>query len=150
VKSIRQAVLLVGAGATCGVALGLFGCAGSASPAAARRETSAFKTLTLAYMQFVRDHKGQLPRDDQAFRSYVEKTLANFLSQSDMTVDEVFRSPRDGEPYVFFSQQKPPPGGSDVVGFEQQGVEGSRYVGDRTGTVLEVDEAEFAALGLTP
>lgn len=124
------------------------GCHGGATPSAAQREASAFKTLTLAYMQFVRDHGGKLPKEQDEFKQYVGQSLATYLSNAGLSVDAAFQSPRDGQEYVFFSQQHPPPVNSEIVGYEQSGSAGVRYIGDRSGTVIEVDSAQFAQLGL--
>ena len=58
--------------------------------------------------------------------------------------DELFVSDRDGKPLVvvYGSRLKD----SDVLIYEQTGVNGKRLVGHRIGMVEEVDEAEYKKL----
>ena len=58
--------------------------------------------------------------------------------------DELFVSERDGQPLVVVYGS--PPKDSDVVVYEQTGVNGKRLVGHRIGMVEEVDEAQYKDL----
>ena len=61
-------------------------------------------------------------------------------------VDELFISERDGQPYVIFYGKRPAGVHADLVGYEQTGVDGKRFVGFGLGVVEEVDEQRFAEL----
>ncbi|HEY3393538.1 MAG TPA: hypothetical protein VGK58_12580 [Lacipirellulaceae bacterium] len=62
------------------------------------------------------------------------------------SVDELFKSERDGQPYVIFFGRPPAGANPDVVGYEQTGVDGKRYVAFALGVVEEHDETRFNEL----
>ena len=55
-------------------------------------------------------------------------------------------STRDGQPYVMIYGKRPPNVHRDLVGYEQTGVDGKRYVAFTLGNVEEVDETRFREL----
>jgi|GEM_PF-6185063 len=122
------------------------GCGGGSSSIDAATEGSEFKSLTLAYMQFLNSNKRRPPKSLDEFKQYVAKQNQALLESSGRSLESLFVSPRDGQPHVFITQDNWKQGQLDLVGYEQLGLEGMRYVGDRTGAVWQVDEAEFSTL----
>jgi hypothetical protein len=86
------------------------------------------------------DYKRHIGNLDPAMRDRV-------MQGADVSnVDELFISERDGQPYVIFYGQPPTGVANDVVGYEQTGVDGKRYVGFGLSGVSEVDEQRFNEL----
>lgn len=113
------------------------------------REESSIKVLGLLYGQYIGQHMGRPPQDEQAFRAFVQKQEA-FLKQFHLeSPDQVFRSERDGEPYTVVYGDLSKTGqlfGGPVVAWEKKGVGGRRYVVNSLGAVKEVTEEEFKQL----
>ena len=128
----------------------VLGCSSGAQRSARQREESGLKALAILYMQFAGQHQGKGPANEALFKAFL-RTLPEeqrkSLNISD--VDAIFVSPRDGKPYVFVYGAKrsaapsPKASGAPVVGYEQVGVGGRRYVANALGAVEEVDEAAF-------
>jgi len=106
-------------------------------------ERSHFKTLTLAYMSFVRQNRGNGPKTIEEFEQYVGDNYDAYLKRNEISLSDLFISPRDGQPFVFVLKQKRGSETGEVVAYEQEGVGGRRLVGDRSGTVEELDEELF-------
>lgn len=103
------------------------------------------KILGLLYGQYSGQHRGQPPANEAQFKQFIEKNDA-FLKQRQLDLASVFVSERDGKPYVVL--YGPPKGpydliGQPVVAYEQDGVNGKRFVANTMGAVEEVDEARF-------
>ncbi len=113
------------------------------------QEESSIKVLGLLYGQYVGQHMGRPPQDEQAFRSFVQKQTA-FLQQFHIdSPDQVFKSARDGEPYAVIYGDASKVGqlsGAPVIAWEKKGVGGRRYVANSLGAVKEVTDEEFKQL----
>lgn len=113
------------------------------------REESHIKVLGLLYGQYVGQHMGRPPQDEQTFRAFVQRQEA-FLKQFRLeSADQVFQSERDGEPYTVVYGDLSKTGqflGGPVVAWEKKGVGGRRYVVNSLGAVKEVTEEEFKQL----
>ena len=129
----------------CGAMLLAFasGCGRSAKQDAIVRETSHLKPLCIMYGQF----GSRPPESEEQFKEFAAaraKTMFRALKFD--SIDELFVSERDGQPYVIFYGKKPAGVPPDLVGYEQTGVNGRRLVGYALGSVVEVDEEEFREL----
>jgi hypothetical protein len=69
-----------------------------------------------------------------------------FTNAGISSAEELFVSERDGLPYVVFYDRTPAGVANGVIAFEQQGVDGLRYVGYSVGIVEEADEQRFDTL----
>jgi hypothetical protein len=126
--------------------------AGCSSPAARQTydvETSHLRSLLSLRTQAL--SQGQLPKSEVDFKRYINSLDAAMLDRIKTvsgvsTIDELFVSERDGKPYVIFYGERPAGVARDLVGYEQIGVDGKRYVGFGLGVVEEVDEQRFAEL----
>jgi hypothetical protein len=109
--------------------------------------TSHVRLLTMLYNKATRD-LGHVPKDEQEFKDQVKRAEISPESLKVNSIDELFISERDGQPLqVVYGT---PPKGSDVVVYEQIGVDGKRMVGHRIGMVEEVDDAKFKELVSAP
>jgi hypothetical protein len=122
------------------------GCGGAISPTTAKQEGSLFKKLVLNYIEIVRRNQGRLPKNNETLSKEFDRVFHDYLAEKNMTVEQLLTSPRDGQPYVFMTQEILPTGKSRIAGYEQVGVNGVRYVGLMSGDVLEVDETGFRDL----
>jgi hypothetical protein len=87
---------------------------------------------------------GHVPRDAQEFKQAIAKLGVNLEKRKIGSIDELFVSERDGQPLIV--SYGPENANSDVVVYEQNGMNGKRMVGHRIGMVEEVDEAELKKL----
>jgi hypothetical protein len=126
--------------------------AGCTSPAA--KQTSNAESSHLRWLLKVRTHalsRGKSLTSQDDYKRYIqslEPALRDNVMQGSgvSSVDELFKSERDGQPYVIFYGKPPAGANTDIVGYEQTGADGKRYVGFGLGVVEEVDEQRFAEL----
>jgi hypothetical protein len=87
--------------------------------------------------------KGQPPKDEAAFRAYLE-TKVDELQKAGLTVDDMFVSPR-GQPIQWVYGTKPVSGraGMKYIGYEQAPVANKRLVIAANGMYDLMEEAEF-------
>jgi hypothetical protein len=95
--------------------------------------------------------QGQALKDEESFKRFVNsfdaETLERIKGASGVaSVDELFISERDGQPYVIFFGRPPAGVAADLVAYERAGVDGKRFVGYGLGVVEEVDEQRFNEL----
>ena len=136
-KSIVRAAIVLVVSAT------FLGCGGGTTTEDAAIERSQFKTLTLAYLGFQSANKGKIPKSEEEFRQYIDRGIGDKLRSQSLTLDEIFISPRDGKPFVFVTRENITKANRRVIGYEQEGIDGRRYLSDRSGAVMDVSEDEF-------
>lgn len=104
--------------------------------------------LTKLYVDHLNANQGQPPRDEKQFKEFIRANGASRLKERGLEdLDALFVSARDDKPLViFYGRADDPRLRGSVVGHEQLGIDGSRCVGMRYGTVQLVDEAQFAEL----
>jgi hypothetical protein len=120
----------------------LVGCGGPTG-GSGKKETSRVRVLTMLYTR-TSSQLGRNPKDEQEFKEKLKSYDLALDKAGVSSIDELFISERDGQPLGIYYGPHPP--GSDVVVYEQTGVDGMRYVGHRIGMVEEVDEAKFREL----
>ena len=106
------------------------------------------KALAVFYGQFTGQHRGQAPANEAEFKKYVQSLPAAQIQAFGLdpnSIDKVFVSPRDNEPYgvVYRSKSSTPGQAATMVIWEQKGSGGKHYVADALGKVEEIDEATF-------
>jgi len=149
-KQLRNRWVVGIGGIGVATALLLAGCSRTTQKAQAREE-SHLKKLAVLYMQYAAQHRGQGPASEAEFKSFVRSLPeAQRKSLGIEDVDALFISERDGKPYVIVYGVKgaaaPGPGGAGaapVIGYEQVGQGGSRYVANSLGALELLDEAAF-------
>lgn len=87
---------------------------------------------------------GRYPEDEAEFKATIAKGNPSLDALKVSSLDELFVSERDGQPLVVVYGKAP--AGSDLVVYEQTGVDGLRQVGHRIGMVEEVDASKFAEI----
>ncbi len=118
---------------------GCGGCGGSSDP-----DHSSMAALVLFYTQYQAKHQGQLPPDEKALRDYIAGETAMMKEFGLGSVDDVFISRRDGQPYVvLFGKGILEGDGGGIVAYEQAGKDGQRFVGYRAGNVEIISDEEF-------
>jgi hypothetical protein len=129
-------------------ALGFLSLGGCSENQSAEREQSNLKPLSVFYGQYVGQHRGQLPPNEQEFKKYLQTIKKERLASMQVkSVDELLVSSRDGKPYVIIyapplkSGAEPP--STTVVAYEQEGKGGTRFIARLLGAIEEVDEAKF-------
>jgi thioredoxin-related protein len=110
---------------------------------AVRRETSHVRLLTNLHA-LASSKLGHVPHDEQEFKKSIATLSVSAAKLKVGSIDELFISERDGQPLVVIYGSLP--AASDVVVYEQIGVEGKRQVGHKIGMVEEVDEAQYKLL----
>ncbi len=139
--------LLVMSLLTFGVVFGTSGCSHSDKPMSESEKN--LKALAVFYGQYVGQHRGQGPPNEAEFKKYVQSLPAAQLEVFKLdqgSLDQVFISPRDKEPYgVAYKTKSSTPGssGGGMVIWEQKGVNGKHFVADSLGKIEEIDEATF-------
>ena len=124
------------------------GCGGKGRPNQAQEE-SPLKPIAKFYGEYISQHKGQPPAGEAEFKAFLkEAKVADRLKQEFKVtdIDKLLISPRDNKPFVIYYGARSKnigPGGAPLVGYEQAGLEGKRFVASALGAVAEVDETEF-------
>jgi hypothetical protein len=126
------------------LATGNLGC-GSAGDAAQSGEKSHVRLLTMLYAKASLKLR-RPPRDEQEFKQTLASSNTSLEPLNVDSIDDLFISERDGQPLVVRYLQLPT--GSDVVVYEQTGMDGKRLVGHKIGMIEELDDAQFSALNL--
>ena len=95
------------------------------------------------YASYLASHKFQPPKDEAELRQFLTSEPAR-LEKAGLTVEEMFVSPRNGEPLTWvFAKHPPTAGGISVYAYESNPVDGQRLLmGDR-GSYIVMDELEF-------
>lgn len=126
-----------------------FGCSSAEQRQSVDRENSHLRRLLRLYTHA--RQRGEAPNSEQEFQQFLETmdrpTLERALAGANVTsIAELFKSERDGQPYIFFYEGRPTGVANDVLAYEQVGVNGKRYVGYGLGIVEEVDDQRFSEL----
>lgn len=118
------------------------GCAGEKLSESDAAQHSNMRALAVAYGQFTSQNRGRVPKSEADLRKFIEKNGPDFLTSLGVeTIDDMFVSTRDKEPYVVI-YGKP----SKVVAYEAVGVNGKRFIAGDIGDTREVTEEEFQTL----
>lgn len=125
------------------VALALLsGCESKGNDAAAR-QLSHIRLLTNLYVKAC-SQLHHNPKDEAEFKQAIAASDVKLENLKVDNIDELFISERDGKPLIVIYGDRLPI--SEVVVYEQEGVNGLREVGYTLGKVSDVDAAEFAKL----
>jgi hypothetical protein len=134
-----------------GSASTLIGCAPRTESAAT--ESSNLKPLAVYYGRFVSSNRGRGPKDEKELKEFIQKRPQSELDNFGIKdVDGLFISSRDKKPYKFKFEAKPsaPGGSATIFAWEQDGVDGKRYVAGTLGEIKEVGDEEFRTLVPNP
>jgi hypothetical protein len=106
-------------------------------------ENSHVRSLTILHGLAVVKLR-HLPRDEKEFKQAIATLSVSPEKMKVGSFDELFVSERDGKPLVVIYGASNT--NSDVLVYEQTGVNGKRLLGHRIGVVEEVDEAQYKEL----
>jgi hypothetical protein len=137
---------------TCGivgvVCLGVLACSDVQKPQS--ESDKHLQTLAVYYGRFMSVNRGMGPPSEAELKKFVKSRPASELQTFGFepdTVDQMFISPRDQEPYgiaLKIPGGVPKPDGTvTMIIWEKTGVNGKRYVADAVGRIEEIDEATF-------
>ena len=130
---------------TLGIVLACLGC-GPAGESNRAQEESGLKPIGLFYARFIPQHQGQPPTNEAEFKAYLKENVEELKKEFKIDdSDALFVSSRDKKPYIviYGPTSGEGPAGQPVVAYEQDGVNGKRFVASKMGAVEEVDEARF-------
>jgi hypothetical protein len=126
--------------------LAIVGCGGtsSSSSSVSEKDYGTLRSASAMFSQYMGQHGGQTPPDEQAFRTFLE-TKKDVLDKTGKTADQLLTSPRNNEPLVFVYGKKPVMGSAGMMYFayEKTPVDGKRLVIASRGMYEEMDEAQF-------
>jgi hypothetical protein len=102
------------------------------------------RTLAVNYMRHAGQYQGNGPASEAKFKDFIKKVGL----PEGVTIDELFVSPRDNQPYEIRYKVRPGSPGPDspVIMWEKTGEGGTRQIARANGSVLVVPEAEFEQL----
>jgi hypothetical protein len=106
------------------------------------------RSMSAFYQGYLTDNRGQAPRDEQAFREYLDKKQDQ-LQKVGLTVEQMFTSPRDDRPFRWVYGMKPPlwkQRGITCYGYEAEPTAGKRLVVGSRGMYDEIDDSTFRSL----
>ncbi len=90
---------------------------------------------------YASQNRGIPPANEEEFKRYIlAQGLEHFTEFGITKIEDLFISPRDGEPYVVVYGGRELP---DVLAYEQMGTETGRWIVSSMALVAEVDEATF-------
>jgi hypothetical protein len=114
----------------------VFAIAGCGGPQTAPTEISLRK-LASYYGMYISSHKGAAPANEKELRGFIS------AKDGDADLESLFRSARDGQPYVVIYHGTAKTMPSTVIAHEKEGQAGKRFVAFSTTEVRELDEATF-------
>lgn len=118
------------------------GCGSGAESADVAELRSNMRSLAVAYGNYIKSNRGRAPKSEKQFRAWIEKQGDDELVILGVdSIDDIFISTRDNEPYVVVYGKS-----ERVVAYEAVGVDGQRYIADNVGSIELVDEARFNEL----
>lgn len=121
--------------------LGLAGCK-EEIPETQLEAESKLRPLTQLYFEFRQRNRGRPPKDEAQFKEFIGSFGQRHLQGR--TVDEMLVSSRDNQKFVFaYGRPIVSPQGFGIVAYEQEGVDGKRYVADDLGVVSELNAEAF-------
>lgn len=135
-----------------GVMTSLIGCGDGDTPNAAISKANKTNSQRLAnlYLMHQMKNKFQGPKDEAAFKAFIQQAGDEVLEPMGVdpnSVDELFVSERDGQPFVIrYGVTGGPRGSTEAVIFEQTGEGGKRMVGFLNMVQREVDASEYDQL----
>lgn len=124
------------------------GCGPKSSTESSRKQSSRLRDVISLYIYAGRA-LGRPPRDEAEFKEFINKQGSKVLEKAGVdTADELLVSERDGKPFVILYQRPTGEKTAGIVAYEAEGVDGYRDVGYELGNIVEMNEEQFAELGL--
>jgi hypothetical protein len=120
------------------------GCGKSATESTGAIDAKTTRRMALLYGGYMDVHGNRPPKDEAAFRDYL-RSQEKFLADAGLSIDQMFVSPRDGQPLHWFYGNTSPmdAAGTRYFAYEKSPVDGKRLVIGIGGQFREFDEEEF-------
>jgi hypothetical protein len=127
-------------------ALAWAGCHSSAGAGKGGMNYARITALASVYSGYVSTHKKQSPPNEREFRKYLDAKNSE-LQKLGLTTDDIFVSPRDGQPLQWI-YGKPVPGraGTQYFAYEKSPVRDKRLVIGTGGMYELMDDAQFKSV----
>jgi hypothetical protein len=123
------------------------GCGGSNDlPGNDAQAVAVLRITGPEYGSYLAANKGQPPKDAATFRKFLESRLDQFAAYNVKSVDDLLKSPRDGQPLVIITGKKvsaPDQGDFPGADNEQTGANGNRMAVNVRGGVVDLTPEEF-------
>ena len=95
------------------------GCSKAEDPAAVEMRSN-MRALAVCYGDYMKANRGRIPKNEKSFRKWLEKRGDDYLDSLKVdSIDDVFISSRDNEPYVVIYGKK-----QSIVAYEAVGIDG--------------------------
>lgn len=111
---------------------------------------SNIRRVANLYTAFQIRNSGRGPKDEAEFKSFIERDMSKrkleMMGINPTDIEDLFRSERDGKPFVIRYGVSGGLTTTEPVVFEQEGREGRRKVAFTNGPVEEVDNARYEQL----
>jgi len=124
----------------------LVGCnsSGTSPQATGKVDYKTVRTMADLYAAYLGSNGDQPPPDEQAFRQFLQTKQSN-LERAGLTIEQMFVSPRNGEPleWVYRGPLPTTDNGMTVFAYEKSSADGKRLVIARRGMYQVMDQAEF-------
>ena len=127
----------------------LIGCGDRTATQVASMNKSNIQRLSNLYAAHQNYKGGKGPKDEASFRTFVtefDPAKLKMMQIDSGKIDDLFKSERDGQPFVFRFNVGGGRGSVSAVVFEQTGKDGKRMVGYTSAEPQEVDEAKYKDL----
>ena len=118
-----------------------------------KTESSNLKPLAVMYGRFISSNAGRGPKDEAELKAFIKSRPSDELSNLNASdVESLFVSSRDKKPYKLKFDAKPlvPGQSANIFAWEQDGIDGKRFVAGTLGEILEVDPEKFRQLVPNP
>lgn len=105
--------------------------------------------LGLQYGQYLGEHDGVPPPDEDTMREFLTSRLDELTVYNVHSADDLLRTGRDGRPLALVTGQtlsSPEHPEYALAAYESEGVAGVRLASNTRGGIYELSAAEFAAL----
>jgi hypothetical protein len=123
----------------------LAGCRSKADVARST-QTSHLRSL-ITIFNYAESKLGHRPKNEAELKSFITTKGQGIIDSLKLgSVDELFVSERDGQPFTVLYDAPSKGEARDIVAYEQTGVAGKRLIGYSLGAIAELDEEQFAKL----
>lgn len=107
-------------------------------------QQSNLRVLSVWYGQYRSAHGGELPRNEEEFKSFIQARSGDALQKAGIaSVEELFISSRDGKPFVVRYRDDANWPLENAVIYEQEGASGTRHIATPLAGYAEITNEEF-------
>ena len=111
-----------------------------------RKTRIVMNLLSVFYGEYLDSHQGRPPKDNDAFREYLETRTEDLNRYNLQSIDQLMTSPRDGQPLLIVCGKRLAPvdsPGTPWAAYEQQGIDGVKMAVQVRGGVQDLSADEI-------